>query len=300
MKDQAHRRGASSLFLKKDACFILNAMFPLLQASKNNPFTSSVLICLVYRPIFKYSLLQKGLEGLDMYVNVAKVNGLAHTEAINRKLARSTGDEEEKKGVFLRRDIAMLSQKGKTMSAVERLMKQKDFIRECKDSLIEQMVDKESGYCSADIAKKIEEYEKQLDSIDEEIAKELAKSTDEPDEPGENNIYKEKQPLTEQELNNKKMAKLTEMSGELDKSERIDSVKNRLEGEKNVLEAELKSGDSERKRQRIAEIDDRIVELTKEAFAGIGKIISEPEENEILAREESEVEEEENGADKSR
>ncbi len=63
-----------------------------------------------------------------------------------------------------------------------------------------QMADKESGYCSAEIAKKMEEYEKQLDSIDEEIAKEFAKSTDESDELRENNMYKRKQPLTKQKL----------------------------------------------------------------------------------------------------
>lgn len=217
-----------------------------------------------------------------MYVNVGKTSGLFHTEAINRKFNQNTRDGEEKKGVFFRNDVAMISQKGKAMSAVERLMKQKDFIRECKDSLLAQMTDKESGYCSADIAKKIEEYEKQLDSIDEEIAKELAKSTDESDELRENNMYKGKQPLTKQELNNKKLAELTEMSGKLDQSEQIDSVKDRLEGEKNVLEAELKSGDSERKRQRIAEIDERMTELTKETFARVGKLISKPEDKEIL------------------
>lgn len=135
-----------------------------------------------------------------MYVNVSRTNGLFHAEAINRKFNQNTGNEEEKKGVLIRSDVAMISQKGKAMSVVERLMKQKDFIRECKDSLLEQMADKESGYCSAEIAKKMEEYEKQLDSIDEEIAKELAKSTDESDELRENNMYKRKQPLTKQKL----------------------------------------------------------------------------------------------------
>lgn len=233
----------------------------------------------------------KESEELDMYVNVGKASGLFHIEAINHKFNQNTGNGEEKRGVLFRSDVAMISQKGKAMSVVERLMKQKDFIRECKDSLIEQMVDKESGYCSADIARKIEEYEKQLDSIDEEIAKELAKSTDESDEPRENNMYKGKQPLTKQELNNKKLAELTEMSGKLDQSERIDSVKDRLQGEKNVLEAELKSGDSERKRQRIKEIEERTVELTKETFAGIGKIINKPEDKELLDKEEGKVDE---------
>lgn len=223
----------------------------------------------------------KELEDQDMYVNVSRTNGLFHAEAINRKFNQNTGNEEEKKGVLIRSDVAMISQKGKAMSVVERLMKQKDFIRECKDSLLEQMADKESGYCSADIAEKIEDYEKQLDSIDEEIAKELAKSTDESDELRENRVYKGKRPLTKQELDNKRMAELTKMSGKLEQSELVDSVKNRLEGEKNVLEAELKSGDSERKRQRIAEIDERTEELTKETFAGIGKIISEPGENNL-------------------
>lgn len=196
-----------------------------------------------------------------MYINAGKVNGLFHMGMINRKFNQNAGNEEEKNGVLFRSDVAVISQKRKAMSAVERLMKQKDFIRECKDSLLEQMADKESGYCSADVAKKIEEYEKQLDSIDKEIAKELAKPIGESDELRENSMYKREQPLTKQELDNKKMAELTEMSAKLDQSEVMDSAKNRLEGEKAVLEAELKSGDSERKRQRIAEIDDRIVEM---------------------------------------
>ncbi len=200
-----------------------------------------------------------------MYVNVGKVNGLFHTEAVNRKFNQNAGSKEEKKSMPPRCDFAVISQKGKAMSVVERLMKQKDFIRECKDSLLERMVDKESGYCSSEIAKKIEEYEKQLDSIDEEIAKELAKPADEKEEGREDHIYKRKEPLTKHEMNNKKMAEITEMSAKLDQSERMDSVKDRMEGEKNVLEAELKSGDSERKRQRIAEIEDRTVKLEAES-----------------------------------
>ena len=76
-------------------------------------------------------------------------------------------------------------------------------------------------------------------------------------------------------------------------SEVMDSVKKRLEGEKNVLEAVLKSGNSERK--RIAEIDERTAELIKETFTGIGKIISEPEDKKILLKEKGKASEEENG-----
>ncbi len=78
-------------------------------------------------------------------------------------------------------------------------------------------------------------------------------------------------------------------------SEVMDSVKKRLEGEKNVLEAVLKSGNSERKRKRIAEIDERTAELIKETFTGIGKIISEPEDKKILLKEKGKASEEENG-----
>ena len=78
-----------------------------------------------------------------MYISAGKVNGLFHIEAVNHKLNQNTGGREEE-GVSLRSDIAMISQNGKAMSAIERLMRQKDFIRECKDSLIEQMLDKES------------------------------------------------------------------------------------------------------------------------------------------------------------
>lgn len=218
---------------------------------------------------------------MNIHMNVGNVNGLFHTEAINRKFNKNTEDGEGKTPVFLRRDIAMISPKGKAMSAVERLMKQKDFIMECKDSLLERMTDEESGYSSPAIMKQIDEYDKQLDSIDKEIAKELAKPVDASDKSEENNLYKKDRSVTKQELDNKKMAELTEMSTGLSKSEQMDSVKNRLEGEKHVLEAELKINDSESKRQRIAEIDERTAELTKETFAGIGEIINKPEKDRI-------------------
>ena len=35
------------------------------------------------------------------------------------------------------------------------------------------MTNNETGYCAADITKKIEEYEKQLDSLDEQIAQDF-------------------------------------------------------------------------------------------------------------------------------
>lgn len=232
-----------------------------------------------------------------MYMNIGNVNGIFHTEAITRKANQGAGNGEEKKSMPFRFDVAQISQKGKTMSAVERLMKQKEFIKECKDSLLEQMTNKESGYCSADIAKKVEEYEKQLESIDQEIAKEMAKPADGSDSLGGNKIHRGKRLLTKQELNNKRMAELTQLSGKLEQSEVVDSVKDRLEGEKHVLEAELKIDESERKRERVAEIDDRTEELTKETFAKLDEIIdeaNESKEDEMLAEEEREVNEEEN------
>ncbi len=210
---------------------------------------------------------------------IGKVNNLFNVDAINRKFNRNTTNEEEKG--FLRNDIATISPKGKAMNTIERLIKQKDFIKECKASLLEQMTNNESGYCSADITKKIEEYEKQLDSLDEQIAKEMAKQTDGMEEDGSNSIYKKSQSLTKQEANNKRMADITKMSTEFRKSEMINSVKNRLEGEKGVLEAELKSGDSEIKRQRIEEIDNRTAELSKKAgetLTRVNKISNDSEE----------------------
>ena len=183
---------------------------------------------------------------------IGKVNNLFNVDAINRKFNRNTTNEEEK-----------------------------DFIKECKASLLEQMTNNETGYCAADITKKIEEYEKQLDSLDEQIAKEMAKQTDGMEEESSNSMYKKNQPLTKQEANNKRMADITKMSTEVGKGEMINSVKNRLEGEKGVLEAELKSGDSEIKRQRIEEIDNRTAELSKKAgetLARVNKISNDSEE----------------------
>lgn len=186
-------------------------------------------------------------------ITPGKVNSLFHVEAINSKFNRNTANEEEN-NIFLRKDIAVISPKGKSMNTIDRLMKQKDFIKECKSSLTEQMANDETGYCAAGLTKKIEEYEKQLDSLDEQIAKEMAKQAEDLGKEGSNSIYKKNQPMTNQESNNKRMADITKMSTELGKSEVINSAKDRLEGEKGVLEAELKIEDSEMKRQRIEEI----------------------------------------------
>ena len=59
-----------------------------------------------------------------MNICVSSVNHLFHTEMENRKFNRNTGDGEEEQSMVLRRDISMISQKGKTMGAVERLVKQ--------------------------------------------------------------------------------------------------------------------------------------------------------------------------------
>lgn len=212
---------------------------------------------------------------------IGRVNGLFNVDAINCKFNRNTKNDEEE-SVFLRNDIATISPKGKAMNTIERLMKQKDFIIECKDSLLEKMSNDENGYCSADITKKIEEYEKQLDSLDEQIAKEMAKQTDETEKEDSGSIYKKNQSLTKQEVNNKKMADISKMSTELGKSEVINSVENRLEGEKGVLKAELKSGDSEIKRQRIEEIDNRTAELSKdigETLVRVNEISKEGQEH---------------------
>ena len=227
-------------------------------------------------------------------ITPGKVNSLFHVEAINSKFNRNTANEEEN-NIFLRKDIAVISPKGKSMNTIDRLMKQKDFIKECKSSLTEQMANDETGYCAAGLTKKIEEYEKQLDSLDEQIAKEMAKQAEDLGKEGSNSIYKKNQPMTNQESNNKRMADITKMSTELGKSEVINSAKDRLEGEKGVLEAELKIEDSEMKRQRIEEIDNRTAELSKEtgeSFARINEISKDSGESsteEISVKKEDEI-----------
>ena len=94
---------------------------------------------------------------------IGKVDNLFNVDVINRKFNRNAANEEEKG--FLCNDTVTISAKGKAMNTIERLMKQKDFIKECKASLLEQMTNNETGYCSADITKKLEEYEKDRKSI---------------------------------------------------------------------------------------------------------------------------------------
>lgn len=147
----------------------------------------------------------------------------------------------------MRNDTAVLSPQGKAASRLANLLGQKELIQMNKDSLLGQALDDETGAGSAGMKEKLEEYEEQLDALNEQIATEMAKQAE--DENETENVYKKPQDTTSKEALDDSIARLTELSADLDKAKISGQANIRREGEKNVCKAEIKMGSTAAKRK---------------------------------------------------
>ncbi len=152
--------------------------------------------------------------------------------------------------VFKNRDVLTISKQGKTESLVQQLLNQKKLIQENKEALLEKGL--ENGYIEQE---KLDDFDEQLKAIDEQIAKAYSEETQDKTDEKTSKKYKT---MTEDEYRQQKLNSISNISGSLKNSEIALSVKSKMEGEKNVLESEIKtdgSNASESKFKRIAEID---------------------------------------------
>lgn len=152
--------------------------------------------------------------------------------------------------VFKNRDVLTISKQGKTESLVQQPLNQKKLIQENKEALLEKGL--ENGYIEQE---KLDDFDEQLKAIDEQIAKAYSEETQDKTDEKTSKKYKT---MTEDEYRQQKLNSISNISGSLKNSEIALSVKSKMEGEKNVLESEIKtdgSNASESKFKRIAEID---------------------------------------------
>lgn len=175
----------------------------------------------------------------------------------------------------IRNDQAVISPKGKSSNMLKTLLQQKELIQENKNAVIKDAMEKlENGY-SVNIQEKLEEYEEQLDAVDEQIAKELARQMEEEVEEAGENTYENPRKVTEQEAQNEKMAKVTELSGSIEQMETMESVKNRLDGMVSSLKAEIKSDGgkaTDGKRRLVSELESRSEDLSDTIYAKAGEV----------------------------
>lgn len=179
--------------------------------------------------------------------------------AINQSVNRNRMDKGQQAGILIRSDTALISSQGKSSGLLANLMNQKEMIRSNKESLITRMLDEEDGGGTAGLQEQLEEYEKQLDQIDEQIASEMAKQVEGTEGQSKSSEEQKAQKIQEtqetgtQISDGETIMKLTKLSADLEKTQTADQVRVRREGEKRVCEAEMELGSAaaEQKLDRI-------------------------------------------------
>lgn len=190
-----------------------------------------------------------------MRINIGQATSLFHAGAINRSISPNHTDEGQQAGTFIRSDLAMISPQGKSASLLANLMNQKELIQSNKESLLAQSLDEEGMGSSAGLQEQLEEYEKQLDTINEQIAAEMAKQAEPLGE--QSGIVQNPHAAEKRDSDDDEIAELTKMSVDLEKAQTADQARVRREGEKRVCESELKLGSvaAERKLDKIKEVE---------------------------------------------
>ncbi len=168
-----------------------------------------------------------------MRINFNQTNRFLQTGPACPCFRQNISLKDQKNGVFARNDTAVLSPQGKAASRLANLMSQKELIQMNKDSLLKQALDDETGGGSAGMKEKLEEYDEQLDTLNEQIATEMAKQAE--DEQETEKIYQKPQNTLSTESADDSIVRLTELSADLVKAKISGQANVRREGEKQRL-----------------------------------------------------------------
>lgn len=210
-------------------------------------------------------------------------NSLFNSAVINQKINRTNNIEEDRQGtaaLLNDQDSVFISRQGRRNNVISQLMDQRQFIQECKDAEMQRGL--ESGYMNHE---KLDEYDKQLEMLDQKITEALSEEAVQREEDQGTDRYGKKI-MTEEEYEKSKVMDMMDLSAGMEQSEAILSVKERLDGEAGVLKAEIKLDkergySSERKIERLAEIEAKsssLLEQAGEKTADINDKVSEAKE----------------------
>ena len=159
---------------------------------------------------------------------------------LNPAMNQKQGGTALQTGGMIRSDSAVISQQGKSANLLANLMCQKELLQMNKDSLMKGALDEERGTVSSGLQEQLEEYEKQLEELDNQIAAEIAKQAE--NEPEQSHTYQKPQNKTAEESLDESAAKLTELAVSLDKTQTTEQVRIRREGDKQVCKSEMELG----------------------------------------------------------
>lgn len=153
-----------------------------------------------------------------------------------------------------RMDAAVISPQGKSSSVLANLMNQKELIQMNKDSLIKRSLDEESGIGSSNLKEQLEEYEKQLEDLDRQIASEMTKRAE--NDPETENTYQNSRNTNASDAD-ENISRLTDLSMDLDQAQTSVQAQTRREGEKRVCETEIEVGGSVAAKHKLEELEEK-------------------------------------------
>lgn len=132
-----------------------------------------------------------------------------------------------------RRDQATISDRGRTLNAIQELNKQKTTLKDNRRALIADTL--EQGKSLDEIEGQLDSYDEQLQTLEQQISDLTARLS----EPETTKKEEKKSPETEEEAQKQQMGDLAELSAGWDRVGELDSLRTRLDGDCAVLESEI-------------------------------------------------------------
>lgn len=168
------------------------------------------------------------------------------------------------------KDRVTISPQGKKNNLLDNLMKQKMRITEQKDALVSSVLEK--GGTLDTIKTQLELYEEQMKNIEEQIAEVTAKEIEQQAEKLKNKV--DNKPKTEEEIKKEQISSITSLATNLQQTEAIDSIQNKMEGGIRVAKAEIKADKMRGLSGEAIDRKERNVEKMEKNIAGLNSKIS--------------------------
>lgn len=134
------------------------------------------------------------------------------------------------------RDKVTISLFGQPGGFLKSLMSQKQSLMEQKNQLLTSAL--ENGKSRESIQSTLDSYEEQIKTIDQQIAQEMSRQNEKQVEKARSDKWSST-PKTKQEIENKRLSDITNLSSDLSQAENLHSLQKSIEGKANVLESEI-------------------------------------------------------------
>ena len=211
-------------------------------------------------------------------------NGLINVNRVNQSVVKQSPSEKGTHMMQIKKDFLTISPQGKSASIIDNLNKQKAHILEMRDQFVENA--RKQGQSEDVIKTQLEQFDEQIKNIDKQIQEATLKKMQDVAEKSAPKIKNSKY-RTKQDVQNDILTNITTASTTLDRIETVNSEKNKLDGNMDVLKSEIeldKSRSSAGSSQKTIATKEELVSQMQRRSQGLMQDISDGlnEANEIL------------------